>query len=65
LQRFDLPVSYANVDKGAVLKAMELDKKVRRKAIRWVLLADIGQAIIRDDVSPQLVAKTVGHLLRG
>jgi 3-dehydroquinate synthetase len=29
---------------------MELDKKVRGKAIRWVLLQDIGKAVIRSDV---------------
>jgi 3-dehydroquinate synthetase len=29
---------------------MELDKKVKGKAIRWVLLEDIGKAVIRSDV---------------
>ncbi|MCK4403291.1 MAG: 3-dehydroquinate synthase, partial [Dehalococcoidia bacterium] len=32
-----------------VTKAMELDKKTRAKAIRWVLLTDIGQTTIRSD----------------
>ncbi len=65
LQRFGLPVSAAGIDKGAVLRAMELDKKIRRKAIRWVLLTDIGRAVIRDDVSPPLAAETVDRLLGG
>ena len=65
LQRFGLPISLRaqTVDrrrgkKGsghelglvAITTAMEVDKKVKGKAIRWVLLEDIGRAVIRSDV---------------
>jgi 3-dehydroquinate synthase len=35
---------------AGVTRAMEMDKKVKGKAIRWVLLQDIGKAVIRSDV---------------
>ena len=47
-----------------VLNAMELDKKVENKAIRWVLLTDVGQSTIQDDVAIDLVANTLEDLLR-
>ena len=42
---------------------MALDKKVRGKAIRWVLLSGIGQAVIRDDVPQELVTRVLRKLL--
>ena len=57
-----MPTACPNVDSTAVLKAMELDKKMRGKAIRWVLLEDIGKAVIREDVSPEHVAGVLGEL---
>jgi len=65
LQKFGLPTSLraeaASQRRGrkrsslklslaGVTRAMELDKKVKGKAIRWVLLQDIGKAVIRSDV---------------
>jgi shikimate kinase/3-dehydroquinate synthase len=65
LQKFGLPTSLraeaASQRRGrkpsnlklslaGITKAMELDKKVRGKAIRWVILQDIGKAVIRSDV---------------
>jgi 3-dehydroquinate synthase len=65
LQRLGLPISLRaeTVDrrrgkKGsgrelglvAITRAMELDKKVKGKAIHWVLLEDIGKAVICSDV---------------
>jgi 3-dehydroquinate synthetase len=42
---------------------MELDKKVKGKAIRWVLLQDIGKAVIRDDVPQQDVLSVLRELV--
>jgi 3-dehydroquinate synthase len=65
LQKFSLPTSLraegASQRRGrkpsnlklslaGITRAMELDKKVKGKAIRWVLLQDIGEAVIRSDV---------------
>ena len=41
---------------------MELDKKVRGKVIRWVLLQDIGKAVIRADVPQQDVLAVIREL---
>lgn len=65
LERFGLPTSCPEVDLSSVLKAMELDKKVRGKAVRWVLLAGIGQPVIRDDVPRGQVVKVLQELLAG
>jgi 3-dehydroquinate synthetase len=51
------------VDVKDVLKAMELDKKVKGKAVRWVLLEGIGRPVIRQDVPKQAVAKVLEELL--
>ena len=63
LKTFGLPVSCSGVDVKGVLKAMELDKKVKGKAVRWVLLEGIGEPVIRQDVPKQVVAKVLQELL--
>jgi len=63
LKAFGLPISSSDVDVRSILKAMELDKKVKSKAVRWVLLEGIGQPVIRQDVPKQVVAKVLGELL--
>ena len=64
LERFGLPTACSGVDITGVLNAMELDKKVENKAIRWVMLTDVGQSSIQDDVAIDLVANTLEDLLR-
>jgi 3-dehydroquinate synthetase len=41
---------------------MELDKKVKEKAIRWVLLQDIGRTVIRSDVPQKEVLAVLQEL---
>ena len=50
LKRYKLPVQCSAVSVKRVKTAMQLDKKVRNKAIRWVLLNGIGSALVRHDV---------------
>ena len=38
LEKLGLPTHCTDIDKQAVLTAMKLDKKVQKKATRWVLL---------------------------
>ncbi|GAI03569.1 unnamed protein product, partial [marine sediment metagenome] len=40
----------------------ELDKKVKEKAIRWVLLQDIGRTVIRSDVPQKEVIAVLQEL---
>ena len=61
LQKFGLPTYCSGVPLADVLAAMELDKKVRGKAIRWVLLEGIGKAVIHSDVPK----KEVLNVLKG
>ncbi len=42
---------------------MALDKKVRAGAIRWVLLEEIGSAVLRDDVPREVVEEALGEVL--
>jgi shikimate kinase/3-dehydroquinate synthase len=50
LQKFGLPTVFSGLDLTEITRAMELDKKTKKKAIRWVLLQDIGKVVIRSDV---------------
>jgi 3-dehydroquinate synthetase len=43
---------------------MTLDKKVSARKQRWVLLAEIGRTVIRDDVPADLVREVVTELIR-
>jgi len=63
LERFGLPSRISGVDLPRVLGAVALDKKVASKAVRWVLLEDIGRTVIRSDVPPSLVEECVAGLL--
>ncbi len=64
LQKFGLPTDYSGVALTEVLAAMELDKKVRDKAIRWVLLKDIGKVEIRSDVPEKEVLSVLNELVK-
>ena len=64
LQRFGLPIDCSGVSVDDVLAAMEMDKKVRGKAIRWVLLEDIGQVIIRSNVPEKDVLTVLREVIR-
>jgi 3-dehydroquinate synthetase len=64
LHKFGLPIDCSGVAVNDVLAAMELDKKVRGKAIRWVLLQDIGQVVIRSDVPERDVLTVLREVIR-
>jgi len=53
LQKFGLPTVFSGLGLTEITRAMELDKKTKEKAIRWVLLQDIGKVVIRSDVPQQ------------
>ena len=63
LEGFGLPLSYGGeVDIAAVREAMQSDKKTSSKAIRWVLLDGISQAVTRSDVPDDIVQETLTRL---
>ena len=63
LERFNLPISFSQIDLTRIMKAMELDKKTKGKAIRWVLLKDIGEAVIHGDVPQQELVTVLQELV--
>lgn len=63
LERFNLPVRCEGIDRARVQAAMSLDKKVRGKAIQWVLLEGIGRPVLRDDVPGELVEQALSEVL--
>ena len=71
LERFGLPTSASSLettqaqklDPEAILAAVALDKKVSAGSVRWVLLEDVGRAVIRSDVPPELVREVVEEVM--
>ena len=64
LQEFGLPIGFSGLDLIEVTKAMELDKKVKHKAIRWVLLQDIGRVVVRSDVAQDDILDVLQELAK-
>ncbi len=64
IERYNLPTRADHLDRAGIDAAITLDKKVRGKAVRWVLLDGIGHPVLRDDVSPGLVAEALDSVLR-
>ena len=63
LERFGLPTRGPKLDAERVLATIALDKKVVAGTVRWVLLEDVGRAVIRADVPPELVRAVVGEII--
>jgi 3-dehydroquinate synthetase len=63
LERFSLPTRVCGIDPEDVLKAISLDKKTSDKSVRWVLLEDIAQPVLRSDVPLSLVRQVVEGML--
>ena len=60
--KFGLPTSCPGVRRADVMKAMQLDKKVKQGSICWVLLEGIGKAVVRNDVPGQYVEQVLADL---
>ncbi|MBT4513181.1 MAG: 3-dehydroquinate synthase [Chloroflexi bacterium] len=64
LVNFGLPATYPGADLRAIMRAIELDKKVQGKAVRWVLLKQVGETVIRKDVPSDVVQSVIEELVR-
>lgn len=64
LKRFGLPTMCSGVAVSDVVRAMELDKKVRSKAVRWVLLEGAGRVVVRSDVPEEIVMSVLSEVIR-
>jgi shikimate kinase/3-dehydroquinate synthase len=65
LKRFGLPTTCSDIDMERLLQAMELDKKVAGRRLRWVLLAAVGHPVIRDNVPQETAASVIHKLILG
>jgi 3-dehydroquinate synthase len=63
LDRFSLPTQATGAPVESVFSAMSLDKKSEGGSNRWVLLEDVGKAVVRRDVPQELVVDTVRQLV--
>ncbi len=63
IQKFGLPTTCPGIERGRVLGAIELDKKVRERAVNWVLLRGIGQPMISNEVPLEHVVGALDKLL--
>lgn len=63
LEQYNLPVKAEGVDRARIRASMALDKKVRGRAVHWVLLKEIGQPVLRDDVPPEMVEESLQEVL--
>ncbi|MCC6382623.1 MAG: 3-dehydroquinate synthase [Dehalococcoidia bacterium] len=63
LRLYGLPETVSGLDLEAVLAATASDKKVRAGSVRWVLLEEIGSAIVRADVPDDLVRAALREVL--
>jgi len=64
LEKFHLPIDCSGVNLADVLTAMEVDKKVRSKVIQWVLLEDIGKAVVHGDVPAEEVINVLREVIK-
>ena len=62
LESYGLPLSYPGMDVAAVTDTMQSDKKVRDRAINWVLLDGIGNGVSRMQVPSNLVRSALRQL---
>ncbi|MFO8101272.1 MAG: 3-dehydroquinate synthase [Dehalococcoidia bacterium] len=62
LENFGLPVKCPGVDVNAVMQAIELDKKVRMREVRWVLLSRIGEPGLASDIPSEVVRSAIEYL---
>jgi 3-dehydroquinate synthase len=63
LEKYKLPTSANGLNRERLLAAMKLDKKVERRAIRWVLLEGIARPVLHDDVSADVVQQGLDAVL--
>lgn len=59
-----MPTYSSGVAIADVLAAMELDKKMRGKAIQWVLLEDLGKVVVRSDVPEKDVLSVLQEVIK-
>ncbi|MDA0815036.1 MAG: 3-dehydroquinate synthase [Chloroflexi bacterium] len=65
LRAFGLPLVAPGLSGTAILDAMQRDKKVVDGRLRFVLLEEIGRAVVRPDVPAEAIQRAVTQIVRG
>ena len=63
LESFGLPTAAPGADPAALRGRTLSDKKVRGGRVRWVLLEDIGRAVVRTDVPDPVVEAAIASVV--
>ena len=59
LDKFGLPTSFPDMDIQKVKDTMKSDKKTKNGNINWILLNDIGKAVVKSDVPDKIVTEVL------
>ena len=62
LQSLAVKPKLSILKKDKILRALQSDKKVKNGKIRFVLLKNIGETIIRDDISQKLISESINMI---
>lgn len=62
LTKLRLPTGYPHSEPEEVLAAMSVDKKAKAGRLRFVLLREVGQAVISDQVPEEILREEVARL---
>lgn len=63
LETYGLPTYWKNINHEQIKLAMKVDKKTVGKSINWVLLENIGKAVVRSDVPEDIIKATMKEVL--
>ena len=60
LKKYSLPITFnEKLDLDNIVNLTKNDKKSKSGKINWILLEDIGKAVIRNDVPDEIVIKSL------
>lgn len=62
LEEFNLPVSYSGLDESELIETILLDKKMESGKLKFILLKDIGNAVIDKTVSLKQLEKLMSSI---
>ena len=65
LQIYNLPQNLPEIPAARLLARMEMDKKIKEGKLRFVLTKGIGEAVLKDDLQPELLTKVLWRLGAG
>ena len=63
LNSYGLPTNDKNLNAEELIEAIQMDKKNVDGNVRWILLRNIGEAIIEENVSPEIVKSSISKII--